>query len=176
MGRGWWLKRCYAHLMEAAAKFAGFLAAHAVWSVSDGETLIPLMGTETPDGKRKMDRFVADRIEQGVREGQDRLNRNSAGATRAALVYDGFITLPTGKVDALLVDIREYGPPSSSLLMAVPYRPASSPQGFAVHRPKFLSSSGTEPDYQKVGSAFFEGVDSHDKAAPVWSRHLDESL
>jgi len=162
--------------MEPAAQLAGFLAAHAVWSVSDGETLIPLMGFETRYGKRQMHRFMADRIEVGVREGQERLAANAEGATRAVLIYDGFITLPTGKVDALLVDIRDYGLPSRSLLMAVPYRPASSPQGFAVHRPKFLSSSGPEPDYQAVGSAFFEGVDSHDKAASIWSRHLDESL
>jgi hypothetical protein len=162
--------------MELAAKLAGFLAAHAVWCVSDGETLIPLMGFETPDGKRQMHRFMADRIEEGVRQGQDRLSRNEEGAARAVLIYDGFITLPTGKVDALLVDIRDHGSPSRSLVMAVPYRPASCPQGFAVHRPKFLSFAGPEPDYQTVGAAFFHGVDSHDKAAPVWSRHLDESV
>ena len=162
--------------MEPAARLAGFLATHAVWCVSDGETLIPLMGFETLDGKRQIHRFMADRIEEGVREGKDRLERNSEGAARAVLIYDGFITLPAGKVDALLVDIRDHGPPSRSLLMAVTYRPAKSPQGFAVHRPKFLSYAGQEPDYQAVGSAFFQGVDSHDKAAPVWSRHLDESL
>ena len=134
------------------------------------------MGFETREGKREMHRFMADRIEEGVREGQDRLARNSEGATRAVLIYDGFITLPTGRVDALLVDIRDYGSSPRSLLMAVPYRPASSPQGFAVHRPKFLSFTGPEPDYQAVGSAFFQGVDSHEKAAPIWSRHLDESL
>ncbi|WP_395743662.1 hypothetical protein [Prosthecobacter sp.] len=162
--------------MELAAKLAGFLTAHAVWCVSDGGPLIPLMGFKTPDGKRQMHRFMTDRIEQGVREGQDRLSRNLEGATRAALIYDGFVTLPMGKVDALLVDIRDHSLPSCSLLMAVPYRPASSPQGFAVHRPKFLSFAGPEPDYQALGAAFFQGVDSHDKAAPVWSRHLDESL
>jgi hypothetical protein len=162
--------------MESAAQLAGFFAAHAVWSVCDGETLIPLMGFETSDGTRQMHRFMADRIEDGVREGQDRLASNPESAIRAVLIYDGFITLPTGKVDALLVDIRDYGSPSRSLVMAVPYRPAGSPQGFAVHRPKFLSFAGPEPDFQAVASAFFQGVDSHDKAAPVWSRHLDESL
>jgi hypothetical protein len=162
--------------MELAVRLAGFLAAHAVWCVSDGDMLIPLMGLETLDGKRQMHRFMAERIEEGVRQGQDRLARNSDGASRAALVYDGFITLPTGKIDALLVDIRDYGSPLRSLLMAVPYRPVNSQQGFAVHRPKFLSFTGPEPDFQAVGSAFFQGVDSHDKAAPVWSRNLDESL
>jgi len=144
--------------------------------VSEGETLIPMMGLESPEGHRHIRRFMADRIEQGVQEGKDKLARNPDGASRAVLVYDAFITLPTGKVDALIVDIREYDSPASSLLMAVPYRAASSPQGFAVHSPKFLSFTGAKPDYQVLGTAFFQGVDSHDKAAPVWTLHLDESV
>lgn len=135
-----------------------------------------MLGFETADGTRQLHRFAAERIEKGVEEGKDRLGRNPDRATRAVLVYDGFITLPTGTVDALLVDIREYEKAPRSLLMAVPYRPATSPKGFAVHRPKFLSCAGPEPNYEITGSAFFEGVDSHDKAAPIWSRHLDESL
>lgn len=162
--------------MESEAKLAGFLAAHAIWSISDGEMLIPMLGFETAEGTRNLHRFVAERVEKGVEEGKERLVRNPDRAVRAALVYDGYITLPTGKVDALLVDIRGYGNPPRSLLMAVPYRPANSPQGFAVHRPKFLSFEGPKPDYAATGSAFFEGVDSHDKAAPIWSKHLDESL
>ena len=141
---------------DLAAELAGYFAAHAFRCVFDGETLIPLIGWETPDYKRKMRRLMADTIEQGVREGQDQLTRNSEGAARAVLVYGGFITLPTGEVNALLIDIHDYSSPSWSLLMAVPYQPAS-PQEFRVHRPKFLSFAGPEPDYQAVTSAFFQG-------------------
>ena len=90
--------------MESATKLTGFLAAHAIWSVSDGEMLIPMLGFETAEGTRYLHRFVAERVEKG-------------------LTFDG---------------------------------PA--------------------PDYQVAGSAFFEGVDSHEKAAPIWSRYLDESI
>ncbi|TKB68343.1 MAG: hypothetical protein E8D47_02470 [Nitrospira sp.] len=162
--------------MNSVAKLAGFFAAHAVWCVADGETLIPLMGFETSDGKRQMHRFMAERIEQGVQDGQARLASNPDRATLGVLVYDGFVTLATGKTDALFVDMRDYGSPSRSVLMAVPYRPASSPQGFAVHHPKFVSFAGPEPDFQAVSEAFFQGVDSHEKGAPIWSQHLDESL
>lgn len=162
--------------MDSAVRLAGFFAAHAVWCVSEGETLIPMLGFEADDGQRHLHRFMTDRIERGVEEGKERLAQNPDRATHAVLVYDGFVALPTGKVDALLVDILDYGLPSRSLLMAVPYRPSSSPQGFAVHRPKFLSYAGPEPDYGPLAAAFFEGVDSHDMAAPIWSRHRDESL
>ena len=162
--------------MDAAAKLAGYFTAHAIWCVSDGETLIPLLGFETADGTRQMHRFMTEKFEQGVQEGKDRLASNSDGAVRSVLVYDGYITLGTRKLDALFADIRDYGFPSRSLLMAIPYRPASSPEGLAVHRPKFLSFTGPELDHQKIGEAFFQGVHSHAKATPIWTKHLDESL
>ena len=119
--------------------------------------------------------YSAPQLEQGVEAGRNNLARNPNGAARAVLVCDGFITLPAGKVDALLLDIRSYGPPCQSMTMAVPYRPAANGQTFVVFRPKFLSCDLPAPDYQALGSAFFEGVDSHAKGAAVWSKHLDES-
>lgn len=167
--------RC-ARLMELAAKLAGFLAAHAVWCVAEKETLIPLMGFETAEGKRQMHRFMADRIEQGVREGQDRLASNSEGATRAALIYDGFITLPTGKVDALLVDIRDHGSPSPHCSWPCHIARRVARRDLQSIARSSCRSLGQSQIIRPLVLRSFEGVDSHDKAAPVWSRHLDESL
>jgi hypothetical protein len=52
--------------MEAATELAGFFAAHAVWSVSDGETLIPLLGYEAGDGMRQLVRLASERIADGA--------------------------------------------------------------------------------------------------------------
>jgi len=161
--------------MDAAAKLAGFFAAHGIWCVSDGEVLIPLLGIESGDGTRKMLRLASDQAEQGVAEGKEKLSQNPDGAARAVLVYDGFVTFEGGKLDALLVDFHLYGELPRSVLMAVPYRPSGDPKGFAVHRPKFLSFTGPEPDFEAVGKSFFEGVDCHEKGAKVWNECLDES-
>jgi hypothetical protein len=161
--------------MDSAAKLAGFFAAHGIWCVSDGEVLVPLMGTEATDGTRKMVRFANEKVDQGVAEGKEKLSENPEGAALAVLVYDGFVKYEGGKMDALLVDFRLYGPEPRSVLMAVPYRPAGEPKGFAVHRPKFLSFEGQEPDFEAVGKAFFEGVDCHERGATVWTENLDES-
>src|SRR5689334_17134897 len=149
--------------LNSAAQLAGFFAAHGIWCVSDGGPLIPFLAFETPDGKRQMQRFAAPQLEQGVEAGRDVLTRNPERATQAVLIYDGFVTLRSGKVDALLLDIRYYGPAGWSLKMAVPYRPASETQTFGVYRPKFLSCDLPTPDYEALGSAFFQGVDSHEK-------------
>jgi hypothetical protein len=162
--------------MELTVQLAGFFAAHGIWCVVDGGPLVPLVGFETADGKRQMTRFAAPRVEQGVQAGLDWLSQNPKSALRAAFVYDGFVTLSTGKLDALLVEIRDYGPPCRSLKMAVPYRPATESRSFAVYRTKFLTTDISKPDLELLSAAFFRGVESHEKAAPVWSKWFDEQL
>ena len=120
--------------------------------------------------------MATDRLEDSVTKGRDWLETNHLGATRAVLIYDGFITLPSGKVDALLVEAREYGPQALSFKMAIPYRHAQSPEGFAVHRPKFLELDADQSQVTALAQAFFDGVEQHEKGAEVWNSHLDESV
>lgn len=163
--------------MRETARLAGFFAAHGIWSVSDGGTLVPLLGYEQTDGSRGMDRFVLDDIADAAHTGQDALEANRRGSVRAVLVIDAYVQLDTGRTDALIVEAVEYGPARQSMKMAVPYRPQSAPQGFAVYRPKFIEVIGVnEPDYTALADAFFAGVDSHEQAAAVWNAHLDQTV
>jgi hypothetical protein len=161
--------------MEAVAEHAGFFAAHGIWCVSDGGPLIPMLAFERPGGKREMIRFVMDRLEAGVEQGRRWLADNPEGATHAVLVFDGFITLESGKTDALFIEAVQYQPERAGFGMAVPYRSSDSPQGFAVFRPKFLGYDGAEPDFNQLGEAFFPGVDRHEEGAKVWNASLDQS-
>lgn len=162
--------------MHETALLAGFFAAHGIWSVSDGETLTPLLGFELPSGERGMDRFVSDDIASGAHAGQEALHKNPRGAARAVLVADAYLNLDTGRTDALIVEAHDYSA-GHLLRMAVPYRPKSSEQGFAVHRPKFMEVVGAEQgEFEALGDAFFAGVEAHEEAAEVWREHLDPSL
>jgi hypothetical protein len=162
--------------MRETARLAGFFAAHGIWSVADGGPLTPLLGYEQTDGGRGMDRFAADDTAEAVRAGQDALQANRRGSVRAVLVTDAYIQLGTGRSDALIAEAVEYGAARQSMTMAIPYRPQSSPHGFAVYRPKFIEVTGVdEPDYGGLADAFFAGVDSHGQAAAVWNAHLDQT-
>lgn len=161
--------------MDTAAELAGFFAAHAVWSVSEGETLIPLLAKELDDGQRTMDRLIGERIEEGVARGQAWMAANPDRAVRAVLIYDGFITLESKRMDGLIITIRDFTQGNAEITMAVPYRPAGAAGGFAVHRPKFLGFEGPEPDWQKVGEAFWSGIGQHEHGARIWNDHIDES-
>jgi hypothetical protein len=157
---------------DPAARLAGFFAAHAVWSVSDGATLIPMLASESAEGSRSMSRLVAEELGDAVARGRKALADNPSRAARAVLLYDGYLTLEAGRFDAIFVEARDYGG-GHGFTMAVPYRPAA--EGFAVHRPKFIDSEGAEPDWGRMGEEFFAGVDAHEKGAEVWNGHLDQS-
>jgi hypothetical protein len=162
--------------MDETAKLAGFFAAHAVWCVSDGSTLIPIYGLQKPDGSLELHRLDTQDFRQGVEHGREWLEKNPQGAPYAILIYDGFVTLPSGKIDALLIDAHMYNPHKQVFLMALPYHHAKSPSGFAVHRPKLMSFGGTDEELDPLIMAFFDGVGQHEKGAEVWNDHLDESL
>ena len=161
--------------MEEAVELAGLLAAHAVWCVADGEVLVPLVGMRLPDGTTTMLRFVADQLEDGVAQARERLAANPEGATSGVLIYDGFVTLPTGKTDALIIEAHRFGPQVHTYSSVVPYRNAASPGGFAVFRPKIVRVSLQNPDFDALVGAFFRGVDQHEKDARVWADHIDQS-
>jgi hypothetical protein len=136
-----------------------------------------MLGYEHANGERGMTRFAVDDLGHAAEVGRAALAANEHGAQRAVLVVDGYVHLDVGKVDALIVEAREYGPAGRSLTMAVPYRPQPSPGGFAVHKPKLLEITGVERQQAAgVAEAFFTGVDAHEQAAAVWNAHLDESV
>lgn len=159
--------------MIETARLAGFFAAHGVWCVSEGETLIPLLGYLHTDGEYGMDRLMFDDLAEGARAGQDALADGDPSWVGAVLVADGYVDLDHGKTDALLVEAVEYGPYRQTLRLAVPYRVADDPRGFAVHRPKFMN---VESDLDVLAEAFFSGAASHTEASAVWDAHLDESI
>lgn len=162
--------------MIETARLAGFFAAHGVWCVSEGETLIPLLGYEHTDGEYGMDRLMYDDFAEGARAGQDALADGDPSWVGAVLVADGYIHLEQGKTDALLVEAVQYGPYRQSMKVAVPYRPADTPHGFAVHKPKFMNADCDDPAFNAMAEAFFVGAASHTEANAVWEAHLDESV
>jgi hypothetical protein len=161
--------------MITAAKLGGFFAAHAIWSISEGERLIPMLGYTTESDERTLERFAGEDLAVAVQNAKARLAGNPMDANDAALLYDGRITIGEEKLDAILVELRAYFSPQSEAVLAVPYTPPSS-GAFRVHRPKLLVWRACEDfDRGSALAAFFEGVDSHERGAQLWNACLDES-
>jgi hypothetical protein len=59
--------------MEELTRRAGYFAAHGIWCVSEGETLIPIMVTTHADGTGNIDRLMYDDVADGARAGKEAL-------------------------------------------------------------------------------------------------------
>jgi hypothetical protein len=160
--------------MERAVELAGFFAAHAVWCVAEGETLVPILAFQRQDGQQEFRRLEAVELQDAVAKGKEWLAGNPENVSCAVLVYDAFIPLPGGKTDCLMLEIRSYGD-LQSLSVALPYRHADKSGGFAIHRPKFFTRPEGEGRVSDCGDAFFRGVAQHEKGSAVWNTHLDET-
>jgi hypothetical protein len=160
--------------MILAAELAGFFAAHAVWSVSDGAALIPMLAYTTGDGKRNMERLVGE-MKAMVELGRKKLDDNPMDANDAVLLYDGYLTLDGKKIDTIFVEARAYFMPGARMMLGIPYTPPASGK-FRVYKPKLLEWQDCDDiDQQAALKVFFDGVDAHEQGAAVWNAALDQS-
>jgi hypothetical protein len=162
--------------MITAAELAGYFAAHAIWCVSDGSVLIPILALQGYDGDdRRMVRLAADDLPAAVNAGREQLADNPMDADDAALLYDGYVNTADGKLDAIILELRAYFSPGSQASLAVPYTPAAT-GSFRVHRPKLLQWEECD-DFDQAAflQSFFDGVGKHEQGAKIWNDALDES-
>ncbi|KVT11688.1 hypothetical protein WT24_12660 [Burkholderia sp. MSMB1078WGS] len=162
--------------MLTAFELAGFIAAHAVWCVSDADGFIPIAAFQTDDGQRKIERLVFDDAGEAVEQGRKRLESNPSNASDGVLAYDGRLATPDGKkLDAIVLEARSYAFPSARAAIAVAYTPKST-GNFRVHKPKLvLWDKCGDFDMSAAIESFFNGVASHERGAKVWNDALDES-
>ncbi len=161
--------------MIAASELAGYFAAHAIWCVSDGVTLIPMLAYSKGD-ERQMERMAHEELSEAVEIGKEKLELNPMDAEDAVLAYDGRITIEDEKLDAILLELRAYFTPASKAVIAIPYTPKSRRMLFRVHKPKLLEWEQCDDfDIDAVFEAFFNGVSDHDKGFEIWNKCLDES-
>jgi len=161
--------------MERAVELAGFFAAHGIWCVAEGETLVPILAFRRDDGEQEFRRIEAEELHDAVAQGKTWMADNPERVSCAVLVYDALIPLPGGKTDCLMLEVHSYAPVLQTLSIALPYRHARKPGGLVVHRPKFFANQEEKQAVADLGEAFFRGVAQHEKGAAVWNAHLDET-
>jgi hypothetical protein len=92
---------------------------HGIDSVTQGGPLIPFALTETVDG-RELTRFAPETLEAGQALAREHVR--GAGADRAAIAYDGYLTVEGDRSDAIFVEAQERGH-GDSVVFAQRYRP-----------------------------------------------------
>ena len=93
---------------------------HGVDSVRNSGPLIPFLLTE--GDKKDLQRFVTERLEEGVARAQEAASSLDADTQAYAIAHDGYITVEGARYDAILVEAAERGSPTG-FLFAQRYKP-----------------------------------------------------
>lgn len=109
---------------------------HAFESIEDGEPLTPFAVIERGD-ERTFNRFVAERVEEGLQAGRNALRQFSPKPDRAVIVFDGYLRSTSSddaadsdnepadedRTDAIFVEAFENGQ-DKTYRFVIPYKPA----------------------------------------------------
>jgi hypothetical protein len=161
--------------MYHCIELAGFAAAQALCCLFDRQPLLPLAFARRASNAPTLSVLAARTPDAIALQGRAWLDANLAGADEAVIAFDGFVTTPAGRKDAVILDLRSYRDHVRQMRMAVPYRPHHDPAGFAVHRPKFIVAAIDRHDVDALLQAFLRGVFAHDTGGRIWSACADQS-
>ncbi len=169
----------------AAARQAGHFAAQSLFMVEGGSALVPQVLEPQGKGTRVVV-FGMQADDSAYEASIQRLQANPGKLPWQVRATDGHANLPTGRTDAITVELRCY--PGGfltkrkplSLNLTCPYRNASDVRGFAIYSPKLLSCDAPAPALAGLFKQFYDGIDSfHIEEAGAsfsWDRYLDESV
>lgn len=160
--------------MKDVLSMAGNCASHAIWSVSSGETLIPIVGFLKSDGNQNMQRLAMGSAE-ALSVGEQKINRLTDEHKGAAFIKDALVTLETGKTDCLVIDVKFTDDTSKSVQLLIPYRNANHEKGFVVHRIKITEAIGfNHEDFEWITNAFYDGLESHPEGGKILAEQYED--
>ena len=117
-------------MSQRLADIAFLALDHGIDSIKDGaDPLIPFVISEKADGKRKLERYMADRLEESVAQARLAVSRLPSDVTAYAIAHDGYITIEGTKYDAIFVEASERGR-TGAVIMAQRYIPKTAQQSF----------------------------------------------
>ena len=156
--------------------FAGFAMAHGIGGVSSGETLCTLAIVEREgldkEGKMRLERKLGQfpgKIDASVAQARSAL-ADDEGLVRAAIIYDGVVTVGDAESAAVVVETAWKDHLDSPTVALLRYKSISEGGSFRVlGEPLFASAESDEVEVL-LREALMEGARSHDEAFGVWMR------
>ena len=156
---------------DLAVLLAGFVLAHAAWSVADlprGELLVPMAMIEK-SGQRQLLRFQADTQEQAIADGKATLVKRQPDLDAWAFGREGLMPEGAAKIDVLTVDAWGKGM-ARPITFVQKFSPASS-GAFRLLGDPIVVVEGKAVEGAEAArllKTLSDGVRQHPKAAQLW--------
>ncbi|MFN3468914.1 MAG: hypothetical protein ACK4Z7_04365 [Novosphingobium sp.] len=161
-----------AGLPTAALQLAGFLMAHAFWSASElpaGSSYQPQSLCMRSDGNRQLQSFEGASPKEQDEAARAFISGAAAQWPDCAVARQVKVDTPAGEVDALVIDVVQYG--GSVMTVVQAFRPAA--QGFRLLGDELmLSDNGPLPPLPaaQAAAAMREGALDHPGMGEKWQQ------
>ena len=153
---------------QVAAILAGFVLAHAAWSISDlpnGDGFVPL-AVVVVEGERHLERFAAPTVDEAVAKGRAVMRAATPSAEAWAFAYDDVTVISGQRSHAIHVEFWSKGMAAPATLVQR-YQPMTDSATF-----KIAGEFGLRPPGGDRGSEIArnvrKGIASHQKVASLW--------
>lgn len=158
-------------IADSLLALAGFVFAHAAWSVSDlpnGDLLVPLAIVEKA-GQRQLLRFEAQSQETAIAEGKATLARHEQDIDAWAFAREGRIKEAGGYVDVLTIEAKARGE-ASAVVFVQRFQPFATGTFKLLGQPSVIVGGKelSESEAKPYLAGLYTGVRSHGKAAEHW--------
>lgn len=155
---------------ESALLLAGFVLAHAMWSISDvSELLVPLAILER-NGKREVLRFEGDTQEEAISNGKATMAALGADVEQWAFAREGLLNEHGDRVDVVSIDIGTKGS-TTKITLIQRFEPYSKRHHFLLIGDPEIVIDGTVQESAKMKGLLetvHHGVSQHAKAGLLW--------
>jgi hypothetical protein len=158
-------------LPEAAAVLAGFVLAHAAWSISDlpqGESLVPLAIVQKGD-ERQLLRFEADTQAEAIAKGKATLKASQADVDAWAFAREN--TERTGETTRDVISVSVWAQGMEQPVIIVQHVNLAWPGPFrVVGEPVVIVGSERRDGNDAIVllDQVKHGIQSHPRAGPLW--------
>jgi hypothetical protein len=155
---------------ESALLLAGFVLAHAAWSISDAPDLLVPLAVVERNGQREIIRFNADTQEEGIAHGKAKMAAVGGDVDEWAFAREGLFNEKEEKVDVISIDIGVKGS-TQRITLIQRFEPYAKRNHFRLLGEPEVVIDGNLQDSTKVMDLLVSvrrGVSQHSKVAPLW--------
>jgi len=155
-----------------AAILAGFVLAHAAWSISDlpnGDGFVPL-AVVVVKGERHLQRFAATTADEAVAKGRAAMRTAMSSAEAWAFAYDDVTAIRGQRSRAIHVEFWSKGMAAPATLVQT-YEPMTDSTRFKIIVEPTIRIGGAPPDGNPKSESLrnvHKGIASHQRVASLW--------
>jgi TPR repeat protein len=151
----------------------GVLVSYMMAGLAAEASVAPTRLMPNEEGSLTFVSMADERGKAAVDRGRAALDDNPSHLPWQVFAYDAFVTLPKGRTEAVVVEVRTYGEMPLDVVAAFPYRRATATRPFAILDPTLSRSNEPAERVALINGAMDKGIQSYPWPDKSWNECRD---